>query len=156
MFSKTTRDGQALKDLIVMLKEAMTKPDGGWEKDESLKRVGLPALPPVPQCQLFETNRRLRSPLDHIDVPHDRIIQRLQLLDTEYYCPGSHRDMVRCCTSALGGMSSSSLTSSASYPPSSSYRRQQPIKFHMSDRLTKKMIEPRFRLPRTVPTTRIR
>ncbi|KAL9628379.1 MAG: hypothetical protein Q9204_005924, partial [Flavoplaca sp. TL-2023a] len=38
MFSKTTQDGQALKDLIVMLKEAMTKPDGGWEKDESLKR----------------------------------------------------------------------------------------------------------------------
>ncbi|KAI4267853.1 MAG: hypothetical protein LQ337_008153, partial [Flavoplaca oasis] len=62
MFSKTTRDGQALKDLIVMLKEAMTKPDGGWEKDESLKRVGLPALPPVPQCQLFETNRSYWTP----------------------------------------------------------------------------------------------
>ncbi|KAL8757875.1 MAG: hypothetical protein Q9199_001883, partial [Rusavskia elegans] len=38
MFSKTTKDGQALKDLIVMLKDAMTQPDGGWEKDESIKR----------------------------------------------------------------------------------------------------------------------
>ncbi|KAL8851309.1 MAG: hypothetical protein Q9221_003754 [Calogaya cf. arnoldii] len=39
MFSKTTQDGQALKDLIAMLKHAMAKPDGDWEEDESLKRV---------------------------------------------------------------------------------------------------------------------
>ncbi|KAL8993989.1 MAG: hypothetical protein Q9169_005935 [Polycauliona sp. 2 TL-2023] len=38
MFSKTTDNGQALKDLTVMLKDAMKKPDGGWEQDESLKK----------------------------------------------------------------------------------------------------------------------
>ncbi|KAL8637700.1 MAG: hypothetical protein Q9226_009093, partial [Calogaya cf. arnoldii] len=47
MFSKTTQDGQALKDLIAMLKDAMAKPDGGWEEDESLKRVRLPPSPPM-------------------------------------------------------------------------------------------------------------
>ncbi|KAI4217027.1 MAG: hypothetical protein LQ349_009069, partial [Xanthoria aureola] len=41
MFSRTTQDGQALKDLITMLKDAMRKPDGGWEEDESLKRITL-------------------------------------------------------------------------------------------------------------------
>ncbi|KAI4224898.1 MAG: hypothetical protein L6R36_004324 [Xanthoria steineri] len=41
MFSRTTQDGQALKDLITMLKDAMGKPDGGWEEDESLKRITL-------------------------------------------------------------------------------------------------------------------
>ena len=42
MFSRTTEDGQALKNLIIMLKDAMGKPDGGWEEDESLKRVLSP------------------------------------------------------------------------------------------------------------------
>lgn len=56
MFSKTTQDGQALKDLIVMLKDAMAKPDGGWEKDESLKRVLLPASLPMLHGKLKEVN----------------------------------------------------------------------------------------------------
>ncbi|KAL8786224.1 MAG: hypothetical protein Q9213_002913 [Squamulea squamosa] len=41
LFSKTTRDGQALKELIAILKSAMTKPDGGWEEDESLRKITL-------------------------------------------------------------------------------------------------------------------
>lgn len=56
MFSKTTQDGQALKDLIVMLKDAMAKPDGGWEKDESLKQVLLTASPPMLHRKLEEVN----------------------------------------------------------------------------------------------------
>ncbi|KAL8862411.1 MAG: hypothetical protein Q9178_001420 [Gyalolechia marmorata] len=38
LFSRTTKDGQALKDLIVILKSAMAKPEGGWEEDESLRK----------------------------------------------------------------------------------------------------------------------
>lgn len=57
MFSRTTEDGQALKDLIAMLKDAMGKPDGGWEIDESLKRVLPPTFPPLLQCKADEANR---------------------------------------------------------------------------------------------------
>lgn len=56
MFSRTTQDGQALKDLITMLKDAMGKPDGGWEEDESLKRVLPPTFSLLLQCKAEEVN----------------------------------------------------------------------------------------------------
>ena len=56
MFSRTTQNGQALKDLITMLKDAMRKPDGGWEEDESLKRVLPPTFPPLLHSKPEEAN----------------------------------------------------------------------------------------------------
>ena len=56
MFSRTTEDGQALKDLIIMLKDAMGKPDRGWEEDESLKRVLPPPYLPLLHAKAEEAN----------------------------------------------------------------------------------------------------
>ena len=49
----------------------MVTPDGGWEEDESLRKV--PSL----VSHVLEEDRSLTRGIDHIDVPHDRILQGL-------------------------------------------------------------------------------